>query len=400
MTVGCANYSNEAITFDNTDNFKSLNKVSYPEVKASYSEVNDDDINAINTFSYRTSTTIMDMEKNNIYSPISLYIALSMLGEGISNENALDQMNNLLGNTSSTRKLAINTIYNNDYYANSNGTLKMANSMWIDNNFTVDEEYCNVLSNDYYAEIYHTDFDDVGHENIVKWINYYTNNFLDLTKEKYEVDPELVVLLLNTIYFDNKWNLEFNKEDNVNADFYLQDGSTVGAEYMFHSVTSKYYEGSNYVMTTDKFKNDSTVTYVLPNEGVDLVDVSNDESIFTTSPGMDGYTVNLTIPKFKYFSDYELNDSLKELGVTDIFYEGSLEGIGSKDLYVDYVKQNAGIEFSESGVKAAAVTSIGLAESSAPIFLSVTLNRPFIYIIKDKAGVPLFVGTMINPTTE
>ena len=54
-----------------------------------------------------------------------------------------------------------------------------------------------------------------------------------------------------------------------------------------------------------------------------------------------------------------------------------------EDLYVNYVKQNVGIRLNESGVKAAAVTSIGIMKSSLVVEpITIKLNHPFLYMIK------------------
>ena len=68
-------------------------------------------------------------------------------------------------------------------------------------------------------------------------------------------------------------------------------------------------------------------------------------------------------------------------------------------LYVSKSIQNAGIEFSESGVKAAAFTFHGMSKGAAAPQESVNfvLDHPFIYQIYDVNGCVLFMGVVNNP---
>ena len=71
------------------------------------------------------------------------------------------------------------------------------------------------------------------------------------------------------------------------------------------------------------------------------------------------------------------------------------------NLSVNYIKQNVGIKLSESGAKAAAVTSIGIMKSSLVVDpITIKLDRPFLYLIKDENNVLLFVGILNYPTTS
>ena len=83
-----------------------------------------------------------------------------------------------------------------------------------------------------------------------------------------------------------------------------------------------------------------------------------------------------------------------------IFEKDSLNKIG-ENLSVNYIKQNVGIKLSESGAKAAAVTSIGIMKSSLVVDpITIKLDRPFLYLIKDANNVLLFVGILNYPTTS
>ena len=99
-----------------------------------------------------------------------------------------------------------------------------------------------------------------------------------------------------------------------------------------------------------------------------------------------------------------MNDDLKELGITDAF-ENSADFSNMSDtaLYVTDALHKANIDFTEEGVKAAAVTVIMMMDSMAikeerPI--EITINKPFMYVIRDKNnGEIWFTGTVYEPNS-
>ena len=110
------------------------------------------------------------------------------------------------------------------------------------------------------------------------------------------------------------------------------------------------------------------------------------------------------MPEFK--SDYsaELNNPLKNLGVTDAFdeYKADLKGIAypaEGNLYVTHVIHKTHIEVDRKGTKAAAATGISLGVKSArPMdeeIKQVICDRPYVYAIVDTLTMnPIFIGTV------
>lgn len=65
------------------------------------------------------------------------------------------------------------------------------------------------------------------------------------------------------------------------------------------------------------------------------------------------------IPKFKFEYELTLKDDLKQLGITDVFQRGKANLINicdNEELYITEAKHKANIEFTQDGIKAAAVT--------------------------------------------
>ena len=385
------------LQFKDNDNFSTLSQVNYPSLNYEVGSIDNDMIAEINHFSYKLIKKIFTVQDNQLFAPLSLYMALSMLVEGTSSTTSAE-LENLLGQKREKLTKQLKLIYENNYYSNQNGRVYLANSLWLKKGLKINSEYLNFIKDNFYAQSYEIDFTKRKEKDkIIKWINYYTENILKLDRNNYQIEDNLALLLLNTIYFDNKWLIAYDKEKTVEDTFYLDKNNTKMVEYMNHQISTLYKKTSEYVVVMDYFENNNTITYIMPTIPLDKL-CSKDFTSFTNDLVMG--EVNLSVPKFDYSKEYNLNEALKSLGVRKIFEKDSLNKIG-ENLSVNYIKQNVGIKLSESGAKAAAVTSIGIMKSSLVVDpITIKLDRPFLYLIKDANNVLLFVGILNYPTTS
>ena len=106
-----------------------------------------------------------------------------------------------------------------------------------------------------------------------------------------------------------------------------------------------------------------------------------------------------------------LKEALNKLGITDIFEEGKadLSNLTTTESYISDALHKTNIDFSNDGIKAASVTLEGGRGGGDCGFdftykppvedISITFNRPYIYLVMDKdSGEVWFVGTVYNPT--
>lgn len=389
MLAGCK--SKEYI---DSETFEKLSNVTYPNVSEEKTYVNSQQTRLINDSYFKIVDNIYKEKENMIYSPASLYMALSLLSEG-STGDSYNELVDYLGvnNLEELRKLN-KDLYENNYYKNKNGEGKIANSIWVKNGSNINLDYVKRLEESYYAESFKADFSNENDkDNIIRWINNNTNDFLKLTKDNYTIDSSISLLLLNTIYFNNKWSEPFDKSLTRKDTFYSYKND-VEVYFMKHSVESVYASSDDYEMVYDYFHNGNKICYLLPSEGKNVKDYLN---VNFMEQKWERVILNITVPKFKYITKFDLNDTLESVGVKTIF-KGGLDNI-ELGLRVSKIKQVAGIELSEEGVKAAAVTSIEGPTSVEPIDkkVNIKLNRPFIYYILDSNNTILFSGVMNNP---
>lgn len=128
----------------------------------------------------------------------------------------------------------------------------------------------------------------------------------------------------------------------------------------------------------------------------------------------DGVVTDLEggIPLFKYDYELDLMKDLKSLGISNIFDEKTADlskMTSEKNAYIGTAKHKATIDFSNDGIKAAAVTAIGGMGAAGCYFtynydvpvekVDLMFDKPYIYFIMDKSSKEVwFTGTVYNPT--
>jgi len=109
----------------------------------------------------------------------------------------------------------------------------------------------------------------------------------------------------------------------------------------------------------------------------------------------------LTMPKFEFDSSFSLLEALSAMGMP-IAFSGSADfsGMtGNRELYIADVVHKAFVSVDEEGTEAAAATAVVMELTAMPDVVEVTIDRPFIFLIRDiETGTILFVGRTLDPS--
>jgi serpin B len=89
------------------------------------------------------------------------------------------------------------------------------------------------------------------------------------------------------------------------------------------------------------------------------------------------------------------------MGMTEPFRDSAdFSGMSSQsDLHIDDVVHKAFVSVDEAGTEAAAASAVIVGTTSMPAEpVAVTLDRPFVFLIRDiQTGTILFIGRVMNP---
>jgi serpin B len=239
-----------------------------------------------------------------------------------------------------------------------------------------------------------------------------TNQKIENLLPEGSILPETVLVLTNAIYFLGDWLYSFDPEQTTESTFFLANGSNVQTPIMSLNKPDEqvgmYYSRVGNVRALDfPYKGDRlTMTVLLPDEGEFFAfETSLSTSVINELTGaLDSVELQVSLPKFEFtYGTVKLKQAMKTLGMIDAF-DGSLadfSGIDGTDLlYIDNIYHKAFISVDEEGTEAAAATAVVLVwESAGADEVVFNANRPFVYLIRDKAtGMILFMGRVVDPS--
>jgi len=372
-------------------------------------------------------TKILFTEPNECTSSLGVSMAFSLVYPGATNDGITEIKNtfgypdgsNLQlvweGTTQRMLKSAngeCSASFDGECFSNA-PLLKIANSVWLDSDDKLNEEYASVVD-DYAMQ---TNFSSIESPTIVNdWVDNSTNGLIDsIVDPTKPLFPSDVLLAINSIYLKASWVEQF-EERNTNLDtFYASPSRStkVADAHFMHTV--EYFDYSHdalvgyQVLKLRLQQSKMSMMFVLP-----LTDkagaVTSTDLINADRLGrLESTKIALALPKFKFESKYEdnLKSALIALGVKAPFTEstnslcGLLQDYDCGKLIISQVIQQTVLDVNEKGLEAAAVTAVGVSMTSMPPPddpILMVLDHPFQFFIYDSSEeLMFFEGRLGDP---
>ncbi|MBQ1679285.1 MAG: hypothetical protein II062_07130 [Oscillospiraceae bacterium] len=345
-------------------------------------------------------------------SPTNLYLALAMLAETTGGETR-EQILSLLGvsDMDSLRALA-----NNLFLANYNddGAMKslLASAIWLRDDLDYKAETLKRLAENYYAASFRGTMGSEAYDKLLRqWLNEQTGQQLTDQIGSLSFDPETVLALTATVDFSKQWYVEFQPERTEDGVFHAVGGE-LACRMMRQDVDSAgfYYWGERFGAVTLSFKEGGETRFLLPDEGVTpealLEDAEALAFLLTQNcqnwENSKNLIIHLSVPKFDVSSQLTLDQSLRELGLTDAFDPKTADFSPLTDtegVFLSELRHGTRIAVDEKGVTASAYTIIPGAGAAMPPDeeIDFTLDRPFLFAVYGEDKLPLFVGVVNQP---
>ncbi len=429
-------------------------RMDFREEQGAYS---DELLQGMKRFASDSAVLVLGQEtdKNLCYSPVSLYTALAMTAEmagGETREQILEALHYDYPDGVTSAKW---TMWDGEvpqpiasladdmyryltltYEKELTSATQIANSLWLNQEFLSEKDLCQItadlLAKKYMVSSYVRDFGKKSTaEDMSDWVLQYTKGLLGGREGDFDLDENTAMTLFSTVYYFDQWVDEFDKSRNVTAPFYKADGTVTEAEYM--RVTHNPYgvlAREGYTASSLGTKGSSQITFILPDEGYTPADILENEAMMAEilaiggEPEMEYAEVRFQVPKFQFWSEMDLTEAVKQLGITAAFsqaeadFSGILaEGAGQSEplnggedgaandqpvpggsgIWLSGIRQQTTMSMDEKGLEAAAFTRIDYAGAAMPEdrIIEFTLNRPFIILIEN--GGPLFIGVVNVP---
>lgn len=344
-------------------------------------------------------------DNNKLISPLSIYLALSMVYNGADNATkdsmavALQSMGININDINATCKALIEQLPGED----SKVTLDIANSIWYkQQGIQPLPSYLTTVTNYFSAQVQPITTADA----INSWVDDKTKG--NIKKIFDRINPDDLMYLVNAIYFKGSWQHKFKTEDTRNAPFYLQNGSTVQVPFMqqedtLNTAFSQGYRvlelpygggGSFSMYLVDGGNNTSPINSLAAN-----IDVTNLSGIIAA---MHKSKVTVTMPKWEFnYAVPDMKPALSKLGMGIAFTDDAdlSKMYNTPGVQITKATHKTYIKVDEEGTTAAAVTGISVGVTSVSPDSIFRFDHPFVYIIAEKqTGTILFIGIMNNPS--
>ncbi len=367
-------------------------------------------------FAFDLYQAIKGEEGNLFYSPYSISVALAMTYAGARNETE-QQMADTMHFTLPQDQLhpAFNWL---DLELAKRGEgaqgkdsepfrLNIVNAIWGQKDYSFLDEFLDTLAENYDAGLRIVDFVNETEEarvTINEWVEEQTEGRIEDLIPQGALDALTRLVLTNAIYFNAAWAYPFEPTDTQDGPFHLLDGGQVTVPMMTQSERFGHAEGEGYVAVELPYDGyELSMVILLPDADQfeafeDNLDAQVVDAIIRD---MEYKEVVLTMPRFEFESELSLTDTLAEMGMPIAFDDSTADfsGMtGTRELFIADVLHKAFVSVDEAGTEAAAATAVIMALSAVFEPVTVTLDHPFIFLIRDiDTGAILFVGRVMNP---
>ena len=364
-----------------------------------------------NDFAFEMFTMFREKEKENIFfSPYSISTALVMTYAGAEGETKA-QMEKVLHFKDENLHNQFNALDLHVNHNEGNYTLSVANSLWPAKGFSLNGNYLDTIKKNYGAKLRVLDY--IGHTEasrkiINSWVEDKTHNRIKNIIKEGALSPLTRLTLVNAIYFKAKWKNTFSSYMTKDETFTKEDGSTIQKPFMKQTERFLYKEHDDFQAITLPYVGERTsMQVILPKVGKYNAVINNLNHYYALiNSDSVPQRIRLKFPKFEFATKgYQLKEAFQKLGMVNAFSnQANFKGITEDEgLKIDEIIHKAFIKVDENGSEAAAatvvmirLTSINPFEEKKPIEMS--LNRPFIFFIKDNMSQQiLFIGLIKEP---
>lgn len=373
---------------------------------------------------YFADWVYLNQKGNTLVSPLSLNLALGLAAEGASGETA-KELAQYFGKEDYSSyvdeymKFAESLTVENDpqetitdeetglemFKTRIGGSsysfrYEIANSLWINDKERLQENYRNNVEKLFRAKVAPADFTDNPSKTvdvINDWCNEKTHGLIPSIITTRDVDPQLMAILINSLYFESPWVDKWGLREHAFTDF---SGKETTQE-MLIGKGDAYFENDQAIAFSKAYYNGFRFIGILPKEEGEFSVLNLDlESLLNSETNE--YIVTALMPKLNFDTTAaNLQVLLESEGITTPFDSNAAQFdkiIEGEELHISRILQKCKIELDENGTKAAAVTAMMMRANSAFIEKEqerkeVYLDRPFAFLIYDSVNDEIvFVG--------
>ncbi|XP_007490449.1 heparin cofactor 2 [Monodelphis domestica] len=360
---------------------------------------------------YRTLKEAAEPNSNVLLAPVGVSTAMAMisLGLGGSTHEQVHAALHFKDFVNASSKYETQTVHNlfrklthRLFRRNFGYTLRSVNELYVHRRIPILEAFQTQMKEFYFAEAQRADFSEPA------FVSKTNEHILKVTKGLIKdalgsIEPLTQMLILNCIYFKGTWVNKFPAEMTHNSNFRLNEKEVVKVPMM--QTKGNFLVANDQELDCDvlqlQYVGGISMLIVMPHKlaGMRALEAQlSPQAVERWQKSMTNRTREIRLPKFKLEKNYNLVDTLKSMGITELFdHNGDFSGISDQKLVIDLFKHQGTITVNEEGTQAAAVTTVGFMPLSSQVRFIV--DRPFLFLIYEhRTSCLLFMGRVSNPS--
>ena len=356
-------------------------------------------------FSFDVFQELANSQENLFISPYSLSTALTMAYVGSDGETREEMKTVLNLEYDDILELKKDVLHLKHHLetVSEEAEVSIANALFLKQGIPFLDSYIESGKNYFEAEL--DNLPQTG-EPINQWVEEKTREKIDEIIDSGPIDPLVIAYLVNAIYFQADWNLEFDENLTRTRPFYFNNES-FDVEMMENKDDYRYLVNDDIEAIKLDYSHEKYAFHaIMPNNLEDFYLDFNKNSFEDLKNSYRKDELTLRLPKFKMEEKFKLSDALEAMGMHLAFNPSQADFSKMVDLeelrdnvYISEVYHSTYIEVDETGTEAAAATAVEMSREMAvmdPLILE--FNRPFIFLIEEKeSNTILFMGQLVDP---
>ncbi|XP_036604398.1 alpha-1-antichymotrypsin-like isoform X2 [Trichosurus vulpecula] len=349
-----------------------------------------------------------NLEKNVLFSPLSVSIAFALLSLGARGNTQTQILEGLRFNLTETPEAEIHRgfqqLVRSLSLLNDTFQLNTGNALFVDKSLELLEKFQEDSKVLYSAEVFPAHFQDpdLATQQINDYVKNQTHGKIEELFKR--LGENTIMVLVNHILFKAKWQTPFDARDTSEDKFFVSEDKIVQVPMMQqNTLHTRVFRDEELFCTVVELKyvGNAAALLILPDEKKmkSVEDALSPEVLKKWKNSLQEREIDLFLPKFSISSNYELEKILPTIGIEELFTsQANLSGItGQNGIKVSQVVHKAALDVDEAGTEAAAATGVEFiltsSQFSPPV---VRFNRPFLVILLNEETM-LFLGKVNNP---
>lgn len=355
-----------------------------------------------------------------VSSPASLVTALAMLGEGATGD-AVAAFDAALGAPGDARTDAVDALtgalarYEGDPAVVQEADLPttpvvhVANQVVVDDGQRLAEPFLDRLRRGYGAGVLVTDLSSpAGKRDLDAWV---ARNSGGLVRQSaVQPDPQLVLVLQNAVTLAAAWQRPFDPSDTSDAPFAVPGRAGVSVPTVHQTGTFALAEVDGWRALRLPYTADLHADVLLPPEGSPqaadpaTADPATVAALVAALDAARPDTVSVALARLDATTKTDLLPAVRDIGLGRLLDQDTADLGGllvdpPGPPYLAQAWQQTVLRVDEAGTRAAAVTELGVAASSAVVARqSFVVDRPYLFVVGDgESGWPLFLAAVRDP---